>query len=734
MKQFLLVLSMTLLVASATHAQDRLKRKGDQLYAKLSYELAIPYYEHHLKKNIDNDATTKLAECYRLTHNYDKAAEWYSKVVLLPGAPAIAYFHCGHALMQQGNLDAAKEMFKTYSQVAQDDPRGKNFIHAIERYEDLLRDSIRAEVTHLDFNSADAEFGVFPYQDGIVFASARPVGPVVVQEFNWLDSPFLNFYYTTLKKDSAAWSKPELLKGDVNSRYHESNFTMVPGGTEFFFTRNNFIDKKKGKSEEGIIKLKLYKGQINGMETSMVEELPLNSDDFSSTHPSMSPDGSVLYFASDMPGGEGGKDIYYSRKLGNGWSQPINMKAINTPGDEMFPFAHADGTLYFSSNGHPGLGHLDVFYVKPQGDQQVVNMGYPVNSAWDDFAFYLDGNNEDGFISSDREGGTGNDDIYQLKLRRPMLEIYVQDSIAELPIEGAKVTVRDLTDNSQQEYVTDSSGFYTFKTYFAHAFEIIVETPDYGITKRVVSTDPTSGELVFTKEVNLWSPPPAITGLVIDDSTQARIPGAEVEFIDLRRKTTQVRIADRNGRFHFKLAPTTYYEINVRQKGYLTYTARVSTTINTFDGDTIIPLRMEKIPFNKPIRLDNIHYDFDRWTIRADAYNDLIFLANLMKKNPTLIVELGSHTDCRGSDAYNMELSQKRAVSARIFLLDLGIEPARIKAKGYGESVLSNKCDDGVPCNDKLHDNNRRTEFKIIGEVEGLPSNNGVYETKEGAN
>ncbi len=732
MKKYILVLAMILMATGLLQAQARLKRKGDALYAKLAYELAIPYYEHYLKKADNNDATMKLANCYRLTHNYDKAAEWYGKVVLIQNAPPISYYYAGHALMQQGNLEAAKEMFAMYDGLAMDDKRGKNFVQAIDRYADLLKDSMRVELKAMPFNTPDSEFGIFPYQKGYIIAAAHQENAAVVREFNWLKTPFLNFYFVTHGEDSTGWTTPELIKGDVNTRYHESNFTMADGSTEFFFTRNNFIDKQKGKSEEGVIKLKLYKGQINDLETSAIEELPLNSDDYSTTHPSISADGQTLYFASDMPGGEGGKDIYYCTRAGDGWSAPVNMKDINTSGDEMFPFIQKDGTFYFSSDGHPGLGHLDIFYVKPQGDRQVVNMGFPINSAWDDFAFYMDGNNEDGFLSSDREGGQGRDDIYQFKLRRPVLEIYVLDSIAELPIEGATVRVRDLTDNSEQSFVTDSSGAYSFKTYFAHAFEITVETPEFGITKTTMSTDAASGELVFRKDVNLWTPPPSITGLVIDDSTQERLPGSEVEFVDLRRKENQIRVADRNGRFHIKLEPSTYYEINVRKKGYMTYTARVSTTLNAFDGDTIIPLKLEKIPFNKPIRLKNIHYDFDKWTIRADAYNDLIYLANLMKKNPTLIVELGSHTDCRGSDSYNQVLSQKRAVSARIFLIDLGIDPMRIQAKGYGESQISNQCKDGVACAEPLHDDNRRTEFKIIGEIEGVDMKNSVLETKQG--
>ena len=718
------------LVVSSVYGQARLKRKGDQLYDRLSYELAIPYYEHHLKKNIDNDATMKLANCFRLTHNYEKAAEWYEKVILIPNHPPIDYFYYGHALMLKGDLESAKEMFLHYNDLVPTDPRGKNFLQAIDRYADLMKDSIRVEITHLPFNTAASEFGVFPYDNGIIFASAREVS-TVVQDFNWLNSGFLNFFYTEYTKDSSDWSKPQLLKGEVNTKYHESNFTQAKSSDEFIFTRNNFIDKTKGVSEQGVIKLKLYKGKINGLETSNVEELPFNSDEFSITHPTITADGSLMYFASDMPGGEGGKDIYYCTKSGNSWSEPVNFKAINTSGDEMFPYIHSDGTLYFSSDGHPGLGHLDIFYTKPNGEQQVVNMGYPINTAYDDFAFYLDPNDEDGFLSSDREGGSGSDDIYKLKLRRPTLEIFVMDSIAGFPLENAKVLVTDLSDNSTIEYETDSTGYFSFKTFFAHTFEIKVETDEFQPQISYINTDPQGGEMVFTKEVQMWSPPPAITGLVIDDSTKEILPGSQIEFVNLRQKSSETRTADRNGRFHIRLEPNTYYEINVRQKGYLTYSQRVSTTLTAFDGDTIIPLHMEAIPFNKPIRLENIHYDFDKWTIRADAYNDLIYLATLMQKNPTIIVELGSHTDCRGSDTYNENLAQKRASSARYFLIDLGIDPSRIKAKGYGEYQLANHCDDGVQCSEAQHDRNRRTEFKIVGYIEGIDMENSVLETNE---
>ncbi|MBK9448750.1 MAG: PD40 domain-containing protein [Bacteroidetes bacterium] len=731
MKKVFLVFALIFACVAGVNGQARFKNKADALYKKLSYQLAIPYYEHHLKKNIDNDATMKLADCYRLTHDYQNAAKWYDRVLAIPGHPPITYFYYGHALLQNGDIDGARQMFQDYAAAMPEDKRGKNFLKAIERRPELHKDSTRIDVEHLPFNSEHAEFGTFPYQDGIVFASSREVGIPVRQSFNWLDTPFLDFFYTSYKKDSAKWAKPDWIKGEVNTRYHESNFTQQNGESEFFFTRNNYNEKEKGKSDEGIIKLKLYSGRINGLETTEITELDLNSDEYSNTHPSISADGLRLYFVSDRPGGVGGKDIYVANRVGEGWSEPVNLENINTPGDEMFPFIHPDGTLYFSSDGHPGLGHLDIFYVHLSGNQQVVNMGYPINGAWDDFAFYLDKDNENGFLSSDRPEGDGGDDIYKVTLRRPVLQILVLDSIAELPIRNAKVSVKDLTDNSKYDLTTDSTGMVGFKTYFDHKFEILVETSEFDPHLTTFSTVPSGDEMSFLKIVQLWSPPPAISAIVIDEKTQQRLPGATIEFVSLRVGEKEERIADMNGRFHIRLKPFTYYEMNVKHPGYLTYSQRVSTTQTAFDGDTIIPLKMEKIIFNKPIRLENIKYDFDKWTIRADAYNDLIYLAELMKKNPTIIVELGSHTDARGSDKYNEELSQKRANAARYFMIDLGIDPARIKAKGYGEYQLSNCCYDGEPCTEQEHQRNRRTEFKIIGTIDGVDMENSQLETNE---
>lgn len=742
LKHAALLILMLAAIGQTAFAQHRLKRKADQLYERLSYELAIPYYVRYLEKHDDEESISNLANCYRLTHDYQNAAAWYGKSIDQNQAKAIDYFYYGHALLQIGDTDRARVAFQRYDDLAPDingvhDPRGKNFLAALKRYDRLMADSALVEISPMPFNTEHPEFGAYPYLDGIVFASARNEGPPVIHDFNWMDEPFLNLYFTHKKKDSATWSKPEFLKGDVNTRYHESNFSQGADSTFFFFSRNSFFDRKKGRDEGGIIKLNLYSGKIEGLKTSKILPFPYNDDNFSVTHPALSADGEVLVFVSDMPGGAGGKDLYMSHKQGAGWSKPENLRAINTPGDEVFPFLHTDGTLYFSSDGHPGLGKLDIFSVRLEGSRQAHNMGYPVNTPHDDFAFYLAPNNEDGFISSNRPGGMGNDDIYAIKIKKPTVEIYVWDAKDKSPIANAEVTVVAGEDDEGLEFETDDYGFVNFFGEYNRDYIAVASQEPYYDGSKSFSTVTQSGQRLFRVDIYLETPPEVITAIVVDDSTGERLPGSKVEFVNRlnRDEVTSLR-ADRNGRIMVNLESDLVddlrYELYVTRKGYFSYTIADYDVRRAMQGDTIFPLKVDKIEINKPILLENIHYDFDKWDILSDAYGDLEKVALLMIRNPDLIVELMSHTDCRGNDNYNQRLSAKRATSARLHvILNFGIDPDRIKATGYGESQIANECHDGIFCTEPKHRANRRTEFRVIGYIEGVDMGNSVLETDE---
>lgn len=709
------------------------KFKADRYFDRLAYSQAIDLYQRHLKKYDDPEAVLRLAECYRLTKQYNEAAKWYERVMSLDYQPSITRYHYAHTLMQQGRLEEAAKMFESYTFLEPNDQRGENYSNALKRFDQLLDDSTFYTIDLLPINTEYSDFGAWPHDGQVVFASSRKEGSVFYQNFDWLDAPFLSFYHARPKgEDTTHWSVPKPLKGDINSRYHESNFTQADSG-RVYFTRNNYFQKRKGESEQGIILLKIYSGRMDGWEVNDIREFPYNSDNYSLTHPCLSRDGKTIYFTSDMPGGFGGKDIYKCEWINGGWGQPQNLgNLVNTPGDEMFPFIHEDGSLYFSSDGHPGMGHLDNFVVRlTSKSQQVVNLGYPINSPYDDFAIYMQEDKEGGYFSSNRPSKYGDDDIYSFTMIRPVIEIIVLDSVAQLPIENAEIIVNDYQFQTTDTFLTDLNGEITFKTDFGGDFDAHINTLEFSPEFLEMSTRTESNQLVFRYRVVLYNPPPAITALVIDEETQERLPGARVDIIKLINNDTIRRVADRNGRIAVKLEETTYYEISVRAQGYLNYTNRFSTTQWALDGDTIIPMKLTKLEFNKPYAIDNIHYDFDKFYIKQEYYGPLAELAKTLLDNPTLVIELGSHTDCRGSDTYNEWLSSQRAKSARNILINMGVAPERIHAKGYGEYVLANHCRDGVPCTDDEHYQNRRTEFKIIGTISDVDMEHSTLYTDE---
>lgn len=713
-------------------AQPRVEYKAHEYYENLAFARAIPWYIRAYNHEPKPEYVYRLADCYRRVHDYENAAKWYAEAMTLEYQPPETQFYYAHTLLMTGNYDDAKKNFREYSLSTPNDNRGNRFADGIEFLKSVQKDSIFFTLKHMSFNTANTEFGAVPYEKGIIFASSRIEGTrTVVRQFQWKDTPFLNLIYAEPKDTTGnEWNNGKTLGDMINSKFHESSFTWSPNSEKIYFTRNNYL-KKKGTDEKGVILLKIYQATMKGFQIGEVEEVSFNSENYSVTHPSLTADGRELWFSSDMPCGKGGKDIYYVKKQGDGWSAPVNAGGdINTEGDEEFPYKHADGTLYFASDGHPGFGFLDIFKVDTKtNDKQVINMGMPINSAWDDFAVYMNETADTGWLSSNRTGGAGDDDIYQFTIKRPEIEIIVLDSVAELPLENATVVVFDKILKREKTFTTDSTGLLTFPADFGADYEVTVKTIEFEPRKVAINTQGTEPKLLYQFQVRMYNPPPAITAIVIDDATKERLPGTRVDIIKRVNSDTIFRVTDRNGRFAVKLEKNAYYTIQVRRPGYLTYSQNVSTTQTAFDGDTIIPLKMEPIQIGKAIVLENIHYDFDQWTLRADAYPDLNKVLMLMRDNPGIKVELSSHTDSRGSDDYNLRLSRRRASSARLYLLQSGIEPERILGAGYGETQPVNRCTNGVPCSEDEHFANRRTEFKIIGYVDGYDMESSVLET-----
>ncbi|WP_228239078.1 OmpA family protein [Allomuricauda sp. M10] len=448
---------------------DRTIEKADERYREYSFSPAIDIYKKVLDKGYSSpDLLKKLGNSYYFNAKYQEAAEIYKKLEAeFPDEMEVEYvFRYAQSLKSIGNYDEAARLMEEFKSMTASYTGGfdDDYMTKIEE------NSGRYTVTPFGYNSKYSDFAASYYEKGLIFASDRDTGNLARYRHTWNSRDFLDLY--KVNADSASTDNVMKLEGEVNTRLHESTSVVTKDGNTMYFTRNNFMDGKKYKDGEGITRLKIYSAEkVNG-EWTNITELPFNSDSYSVAHPALSPDGKRLYFVSDMPGSLGQSDIFMTNIIGDGTYGPIvNLgKNINTMARETFPFITSDGVLYFSSDGHLGLGGLDVFATKiafDDYDQPVVNVGKPINGPTDDFAFIYDSESKTGYFSSNREGGMGDDDIYAFVENEPLVLDCIQevsgtvrDRISNEVLAGATVKVIDEENNEISSTITDSNGNY----------------------------------------------------------------------------------------------------------------------------------------------------------------------------------------------------------------------------------------------------------------------------------
>lgn len=457
------------------------------------------------------------------------------------------------------------------------------------------------------------------------------------------------------------------------------------------------------------------------------EAVLFNSNDYSVAHPAFSADDNILYFASDMKGGYGGTDLYRSVKTGGQWGTPENLGGeINTPGDEKFPYIAKDGTLYFSSNGHYGLGGLDIYRVlvdkKTNKLGKVENLGAPFNSSKDDFGLIVAKDNQSGYFTSNRPGGLGSDDIYSWINQSVKLNVKVIDKITREIIVGADcklICSADFKGNKK----TDVSGQTEYTVLPDSRCTLKVGKAGYKAKIFSVNFKKESKELVVEMEkMNLEI---KLEILVLNKATNQPIEGAQIT-VDSKNTTDKVNAqTDPEGKLLVAgIKPNNEYYVTVEKETgnpnakYLTVKRDVSTMNVKAPAFLKEVVYLDLVEKNVAIKIDNIYYDLAKWDIRPSAAKELDKLVAILEDNPTIEIELSSHTDCRSSMAYNMKLSSQRAESAVRYITKQGIDPKRMIATGYGESKLINgcKCEGSVvsKCSEAEHQENRRTEFKIL--------------------
>jgi outer membrane protein OmpA-like peptidoglycan-associated protein/tetratricopeptide (TPR) repeat protein len=722
--KIVLILSLLLFKPFLSIGQDHFLVKANKLYNQQAYAEAIEYYVNYLASVDDIATMAKLADCYRLTNATVEAERLYQVVVEANEAIPLYYFNYAKTLMSNEKYSDAKEWFINYYKASPNDKSARNYIKACETV-DLLRnaDAEKYNVFNLNINSEWSDFGACFYKSGIVFASANSSNIKTRRQFGWTGEPYLDLYYSQSGYQDK-FREPVAFSDKINTKFHEGPVSFTSEQDFLYFTRNNYFEGKTRLSSAGVNKLSIYTATLENDKWDNIELFEFNNPEYSIGHPSISVDGKLLYFISDMPGGFGGTDIYVSQKLGYKWTKPVNLGInVNTSGDEMFPYIHPDGSLYFSSDGHIGLGGLDIFVTRYNGYkwEDPVNMKLPFNSSKDDFAYIINEENTIGYFSSNRKGGKGGDDIYYFEKNLDMLKKVkgrVISAASKMPIGEVNVILQDYV-NPDKKKKTNEDGLFNFRMEPGQNYNIVVSKPGYR-TKSILyfESEYKSMEepyLEIQLDASIWI---KLEGIVSDAETELPIDYVNVELKNKTYEISSSQISTVDGKFEFDLDPQSNYVVVFSKDGYFSESIEDLSTFGKSESEIIyydVMLGMKRMVVDKAIELKDIYYDLNKWDLKPRGKKECDKLVALLRGNPHITIELSSHTDSRASDEYNMELSQRRADAVVEYIISQGIEKSRIIPKGYGETHLKNKCSNGVPCPESLHQQNRRTEFKVIG-------------------
>lgn len=754
-KKIILLLVISLF-GMQIQAQTMKQRVADRLYDELSFFQAVEMYKDLAKKdNANAYLKRRTAECYRFLGDSKNSEEWYSKVIADSGAIAEDYYHYAQMAKMNENYSVANEMMAKFSSASTKNTIAKAHIEGVNYVDELKSNPDRYNISILSkkVNTEYSDFGPnYLKVDGVTklsFASAKKNMALVNEEFQWDGSHFLDVYESELGADGESTEVTRFDKG-VKSRYHEGPASFSNNGTKLYLTRSNYLDKKKGLDTAKHNNLKLYLAERDsaGAKWGSLKEFPFNSDAYSLGHATVTEDGKTMYFSSDMPGGKGVTDIWKSTFVNGSWTKPTNVEAVNTEGREMFPFLGEEGILYVSSDGHLGLGGLDLYRFTPSGDDfsAPLNMGYPLNTNFDDFAMIINADETEGYFSSNRTGGEsfGNDDIYRFKNLEPfppascVVKGCALEDETEQKLAGVTVNLISAeTGKIVQSVITKEDGCYSFKDLEEGSYKIEGILADYSqVYGHEFSTEECKRGVLEPANTILKKRDCGLVGTIVDKITGNPIPGTSIVMIDKNNGKTTTMETDENGKFFDPIigydcpGGLLNYDFTIEKEGYLPKKVNFTKAIIK-PGIVEMEQKLEILAYGTEISalcgIEDLLYDFDKSFIRPDAAIELDKLVKCMTEYPEMIVEIGSHTDCRASKRYNEKLSDRRAKSAREYVISKGIEPYRIFGKGYGETKLLNGCacepTNKSDCSEDEHQLNRRTEFRIVSGGAGVKNN-----------
>ncbi|HMI08136.1 MAG TPA: OmpA family protein [Flavobacterium sp.] len=620
MKNLYIALSFVVATASLS-AQNKDTQKADKLYAQYEYvDAAQEYLKLVDKGKADNYVYLQLADTYYNMFNTAEAARWYAKATEQKQDAEI-YYRYAQMLKANGKYEESNKQMKRFAELAPSDQRAKAFNENPNYIPRLLDKQKLFEVKASDLSSDKSDFGAVLYGSKVYLTSARNGAR---KDYGWNEEPFLDIYGADYNADGTITNAGTV--AELNSKYHDGPLTITADGNVVYFTSDSFREKAYERDRKNNLKLgrnNIYRAVKEGDKWANITSLPFNSKEYSTSNPSVSRDGKTLYFSSDMPGGIGGIDIWKSALGADGsYGAPENLgRKVNTEGNESFPFIADDNTtLYFASSGRQGLGGLDVFQVDLKGGD-AVNLGKPVNTEKDDFAFTFNKEKNVGFLSSNRGG---NDDIFIVN-----------------PICGVPVTT-----------------------------------------------------------------------IVTDAKTGAILAGASVSIVDDKKNVISTEMSNARGEVSYRVECGRDYSIQASKDGYEGNTFAVARSTGEARKVDAALQPIETIVKETEVVLNPIYFEFDKSNVTAEGAFELDKLVQAMKANPALVILAKAHTDNRGSDAYNLALSDRRARSTVQYVISRGIAKARVTGKGFGESEP--KVDCGEACTEEQHAMNRRSEFLIV--------------------
>lgn len=705
-----------LFILSSFWGSTQLKQKtADNYYKNLEYSKCVEMYEELAEKAItghkkgDWENVHKAAECNFHLFKMEKACFYYENMYANHKLDEHDCMHYLDALRYTEEYSKSIIIATESAELYSDNIFFPRLINKSNNFNSLFADSAFYSIRATTINSGMGDFSPAYFNNSIVYTSKSSNTGFLTPKYGWDNAYFLNIMQADFNPDSTL-NDAEMLKNNFISKAHDGPVSFNLDGTEMVITKNT-IGKK---NDSQIIVLSLYFSKfLNGEWTELVP-FEFNNPEYSVGHGVLSEDGSKLYFVSDQPESFGETDIYVSSKIGGSWGKPINLgNKINTERSEMFPFVQNE-TIYFASNGHYGLGGLDIFEAPINGTVYPKNIGYPVNTSKDDFGLIFDLTGEIGFLSSNR--GNNIDRIYHVEKRKPNLDLIVSvfekyENLEKLA--GQEVWIENITTSSLDSLITDSLGQVKTTLNWNQEYRIFTHKKEYKLLKDAqLNTLNIKKDSSFIRKLVLIPTTIQIHIRVVEKGTGKVIPTADITITDYALKTDSSFITNDEGIITINVDRNKSLWAHGSKKGYIDGDIAFNTA-NQNDRVIDIELELPPIKVGEKFKLENIFYDLNKSTLREESKSSLDKLADFIIKN-NLTIELSAHTDSRGSNYYNQKLSQARAQSCVDYLKKKGVPSKNIKAKGYGESKLVNKCKNGVKCTEEEHQENRRTEVKIL--------------------